>query len=37
LQTFVVQKHRKLILGMSGVWPPEISIMHYLRIQFFLN
>jgi len=27
----------QLILGMAGVWPPEISIVYDLWIQFFLN
>jgi len=25
------------MLGMPGVWPPEISIVYGLRIQLFLN
>jgi len=30
-------KLRKFILGMLGVWPPEISIMYVLWIHLFLK
>jgi len=37
LQTFVVQLLHKLILGMAGVWPPQISIVYGLWMQTVLN
>jgi len=37
LQTFVIQKFRKLMLSMAGVWPPETSFVYGLWIKLFLK